>query len=330
MAETTETIEKHYCYPADHSNNSALWAALMSKDNDKTTPLETMAMMNGGGFNNTYSNPFFYLIWMWMMRYLNGYGMDGTADNQALNYNNRAITQLQGTVDANHLNDVVIEAIKGNGGSIHELATTLNADYNTMSQAICSVKSAIETVGSNVGFSAERVINAVNQGDTGIINAITTTACATQKSILEQGYQNQLMTERQTGILGSKTDAQTYTLGSKIDEFRAADQLQTCQQTNALKDAIYQGTNALMANISDGRTAVTAGFSQVGYQMSQDTCAILQGQKDQTNQLTTLLTNHWQAETSQALQDAKFEISQQKQNNYLASLINNNCTCGSN
>lgn len=241
MAETNETIEKHYCYPMEHKDNSALWATLLSKDN-QTNPMEMAALMNNGGFGG-FNNPWPYIMMMWLMRYMNGWGYgDGVngvsvANNEALNYNNRALTQLQSTVDANHLNDVIIDAIKGNGASLHELATTLNSDVNTISQAICSVKSAIETVGANVGFSAERVINAVNSGDGNIISAINNSACCTQKEIIKMGYENQLATERQTNALGSKVDLQTGVIGSKIDEFRAADQLQTCQQTNSLQNS---------------------------------------------------------------------------------------------
>lgn len=315
MADEMTTVEKHYCYPTEQRNDSALWAALMSKR--ETNPMECMALMNNGGFGGWGNNPFFYLIWMWMMRFMNAdYGCNG--DVMGNNYNSRAISQLQRTVDANHLNDVTIEAIKGNGAAIHELSTTLNCDFNTISQAICSVKTAIEQVGANVGFSAERVINAVNAGDTNIINAVNTTACGTQKAILEMGYQNQLANERQTNILGSQ-----------IADFKAADQLQTCQQTNTLQNVINQSTNAIVAGLTENKQTTVNGFSNIGYTMAQDTCQIIQSGKDNTQRIIDTLNNHWHTKQTAELQDAKFEISQQKQNNYIASLLaNNGCNCG--
>ena len=36
--------------------------------------LATMAMMNNGSFGGNWNNPFIYLVWMWMMRWMNGYG----------------------------------------------------------------------------------------------------------------------------------------------------------------------------------------------------------------------------------------------------------------
>lgn len=41
-------------------------------DND----LAKIAMLNNGGMGGWNNNPFFYLIWMWMMRYMN-FGNDG-------------------------------------------------------------------------------------------------------------------------------------------------------------------------------------------------------------------------------------------------------------
>lgn len=300
MADESTTIEKHYCYPTEQ-NNSALWAALMSKDNHPS-PLESAALMRG--CNQWDNHPMMYLIWMWVMRFMgNGYNDNYGPEN----FNSRQIAALQETVNTNHNNDIAIDAIRGNANSIHELANTLNVDFNTMSQAVCGVKSAIESVGANVGFSAERVINAINSGDANIISAIQSTACSTQKAVIEQGYQNQLMNERQTGVLGSK-----------IDQFQAATQLQTCQQTNTLQ-----------ASLTDNRQAIVSGFSQLGYELANQSNRILQGQRDQTQHILDSLNNRWQLETSQALQDAKFEVSQMKQNQYLAGIIagNNNCNC---
>jgi hypothetical protein len=62
----------------------------------------------------------------------------------------------------NHNSDLVMAAIKGNSSALQDLATRLNCDTNAINSAIQNVQSAIATVGSQVGFSSERVINAVN------------------------------------------------------------------------------------------------------------------------------------------------------------------------
>lgn len=77
---------------------------------------------------------------------------------------------------------------------------------------------AIQQVAGQVGFSAERVINAVNLGDCNIIQALQNCCCQTQR---------------------------------QIADFRADVQLQTCQQTSELRNgqrdlgfAITQGFSA--------------------------------------------------------------------------------------
>lgn len=315
MADTTETIEKHYCYPTEQNgNNCAMWAALMSKNNE-SNPYEMAALMNGGGFGGGWNNPLMYIMYMWLFRYMNGNGW-GYGDGEGINFNNRALSQIQASIDNNHNTDLTMEAIRGNAGAIHELATNLNVDYNTMSQAICGIKSAIEHVGANVGFSSERVINAINSGDANLISAIQSTACATQKSILEMGYKNELATERQTGILGSK-----------IDAFRAADQLQNCQQTNALQNTIYQSTNSLQSSLTDNRQTMVNGFSNIGYTMAQDTCSIIQSGKDNTQRIIDTLNCHWNQNQTLALADAKNQISNMQQTQTILAAINGNGCC---
>lgn len=293
-----KTMEKVYC--CTPPNNDALVASLINNRNSA----DTIALMNGG-MSNWSNNPFFYLIWMMMFR--NGAWGDGY--NGAENFNSRQIAQLQDTVNGNQNSNLLMDAIKGNGNAISTLASNLNCDFNTLSTAICNVRSAIESVGGQVGFSAERVINAVNLGDTNIIQQLKDCCCATQKEIIKGNYENQLASERQTNILGSKIDASA-----------AANQLQNCQQTNTLNSGIERV-----------RESVVSGFSQLGYQSAQDTASIITAIKDSQRQTSEMLTSHWQSETQLALQDEKFKNSQLQQNIYLRDLIekgNVGCGCG--
>ena len=65
-----------------------------------------------------------------------------------------------------------MQAIKGNNLALQDLSTRLSCDANAIQSAIQSVQSNIANVGSQVGFSSERIINAVNNGDSGIIYAL--------------------------------------------------------------------------------------------------------------------------------------------------------------
>ena len=197
----------------------------------------------------------------------------------------------------NQNSNLIMDAVKGNATAIGQLASNLNCDFNALQNAICCVKSAIEQVGGQVGFSAERVINAVNMGDCNVIQALKDCCCATQKSILEMGYQNQL---------------------------------QNCQQTNTIMTGISGVNTGVERGFANLGNIVNQGFSQVGFQAQQDKCDIVNAINAAQQRTSDLLTTHWQSETERKLQDAKFEISQLKQNQYLAGLINGgNCGCGS-
>lgn len=74
-------------------------------------------------------------------------------------------------------------------------------------------------VGGEVGFSAERVINAVNAGDCNVIKAISDCCCTTQRSI----------------------DA----VNLNLTQMNADNRLSICQQTNTLQNAITSGFNTL-------------------------------------------------------------------------------------
>lgn len=111
-------------------------------DRQQYDPMAMIAMMNGGGFGNGFNNPLSYILVMWMMRYMRENGMCNGDD-----YNSRTLAQLQNTVDSNHNNQVILDAMSNNQAAIRELAQVFNTDINVVQQGICAIKSAIETVG---------------------------------------------------------------------------------------------------------------------------------------------------------------------------------------
>lgn len=201
-------VEKIYC--GDGRNNNDAWFA---------------ASMNNNGM---WNNPFAYLIWMMFARN-NGWG-DG---NNGTDFNSRQIAALQDSVNTNHANDVALSAINGNNAAIRELATMFNSNFNAMQQCCCDVRAAIREVGGNVGFSAERVINAANLGDCNIIQALKDCCCTTQKSILESNYQNQLATERQTNILQNEIGRLSTGVERGFSSVAFETKSQTCEILNA-------------------------------------------------------------------------------------------------
>lgn len=264
------------------------------KGNDNN-PWAMAAAMNGGMNNGMWNNPFVYLVWMMFAQRMwgNDWGNGQNAQNVELQ---NQIQSLRSQIADNQNSNMIMDAVKGNATAIGQLASNLNCDFNALQNAICCVKSAIEQVGGQVGFSAERVINAVNMGDCNVIQALKDCCCTTQKSILEMGYQNQL---------------------------------QNCQQTNNIMTGINGVNTGVERGFANLGNIVNQGFSQVGFQAQQDKCDIVNAINAAQQRTSDLLTTHWQSETERKLQDAKFEISQLKQNQYLAGLINGgSCGCG--
>ena len=280
-----EGTEKIYCYEHD---NSALMASLL---NNRNSGFETAALMNSGA-NGMWNNPMMYLVWLAVLG--NG-GLFGNRNGACANTElNGRLNSIQAQIDTNHNNDIAMQAINGNHNAIHELAGILNSDFNTVSTGICDVRAAIKEVGGQVGYSAERVINAANVGDMNIITAIKDCCCQSKELVQRMGYENQL---------GQKD----------------------------LQAALQAGHTQLGFNIQQGfdrtNTGLERGFSSVAYENQRQTCDIINSGKDNTQRIIDTLNNHWSLETSQALQDAKFEISQLKQNQYLVNSLGGGCNC---
>ena len=217
-------------------------AALLNKDNSANDLWPMMAMMNGGmgGFGNGG-------WWIWILLLLfgrNGWGGFGGEGGLGLTtgFQDRLST-IQETLQDNHNSDLLMSAIKGNESATRELATVLNADFNSLSSSICAIQGAIKEVGGQVGFSAERVINAVNAGDCNVIQAIKDCCCNTQQSILKMGYENQISTLNQTNALNSTLN----TINTGLERGFSSVAYETSKQTCDIKEMIQDSTAQILA-----------------------------------------------------------------------------------
>lgn len=243
---------------------------------DRGYDATTAALLNNN-MNNWGNNPFMYLIFLALFgRGWNGFGGNG----------NVQAAELSAQISSNQNANLVMDGIKGNAAAINQLAQNLNCDFNTLNSCCCDLRNAISQVSGQIGFSAERVINAVNMGDCGVITAIKDCCCNTQKAILESNYQNQLA---------------------------------TCKQTNTLTNEMTQGFSGL-------NFAISNGFSQVGYANAQQTCELLNAGTTNTQRIIDTLNNHWNAELQQKYNDARLELSQKAQNEYLISQLKTTTT----
>ena len=229
--------------------------------------LLSAALMNGN--NNWNNSPWMYLIFLALFGG-NGFGF-GNRGNAIQDAEIQGqIQSLRTQMSDNHNSDLLMSAIKGNNDALNTLGANLNCDFNQLQNAVCSVRSAIEQVGGQVGFSAERVINAVNLGDMNIVQQMKDCCCQTQQNIIKMGYENQL--------------------GQKDIE------------------------NSMQRGFDFNNRSVERGFSAIGYQMSQDKCDIIRANQDNTQRIVDVLNSHWQSDLQQRYNDARLELSQQRQN----------------
>ena len=184
-----------------------------------------------------------YLIWMYMMRWMNGGEFGGDASTQ------RQIQTLADQISDNHTSDLLMSAIQGNNSAIQEVATRLGCDITAVASAVQGVRSDIAAVGSQLGYSAERIINAVNVGDSGVIQALKDCCCETQKSILTQNYENRIAISDATASLKDTVNFVGLQVEKGFSTSNYETQAQTCALQNTIRDAGTANTNAIIAKL---------------------------------------------------------------------------------
>ena len=218
--------------------------------------LATFALLGGGaggfGGNGMWNNPFMYLVWMYMMRWMNGgdWGQGGDGCYKALEASTqRQIQTLSDQINDNHTSDLLMAAIQGSTSALQEASTRLGCDINAVAAAVQGVRSDIAAVGSQLGFSSERIINAVNQGDCGVIQALKDCCCETQKSILTNNYENRIAISDATASLKDTVNFVGLQVEKGFSNTNYETQAQTCALQNTIRDAGTANTNAIIAKL---------------------------------------------------------------------------------
>lgn len=165
-----EVIRTTSCCP--EAMMGGMMGSMFNRQNND--PMAMAAMMNGG-MNNQWNNPFVYLVWMMVARKM--WGDDGSKVQDAEIQSQ--LNAIRSQMADNQNSNLLMDAIKGNNNAIDRLAGNLNCDFNTLNSAICDVRGGIDRLSGQVGYSAERVINAVNLGDMNIVQQLKDCCCQT-------------------------------------------------------------------------------------------------------------------------------------------------------
>lgn len=172
----------------------------------------------------------------------NGWGNEGFGGAQgAQNIEVQGqLAAIREQMSSNQNSNLLMDAIKGNNVAIGQLASQLNCDFNTLNSAICDVKGGIDKVAGAVGFSAERVINAVQSGDATLSRQLSECCCDVREAITRQGYENQLATVNQTNVLQSSINTVATGQERGFSSVAYETQRQTCDITKAIADSTAQ------------------------------------------------------------------------------------------
>ena len=270
----------------------ALLGAMANRDNNN--PLAMAAMMRDRDDADMWNNPFAYMMMMGMMRYMYGAdwnNRDNGADVQRAEIQSQ-IESLRNQMADNQNSNLLMGAIQGNGNDLKMLASNLNCDFNALQNSICGIQAGIQQLGGQVGFSAERVINAISQGNLQMTIALKDCCCQTQQNIIKMGYDNQLgqkdiVNQMQQGFSYTNTGIEraASNLGfqmqqDKCDVIRAGENntqriIDTLtghwsqEQANEIQDLKFKNSqlqqNIYFANLMNGGCGCGAGVAG-GYQ----------------------------------------------------------------
>lgn len=275
-------------------NDAMMGGLLGAMANRDGNPLAMAAMMRDRDDADMWNNPFAYMMMMGMMRYMYGAdwnNRDNGADVQRAEIQGQ-IESLRNQMADNQNSNLLMGAIQGNGNDLKMLASNLNCDFNALQNSICGIQAGIQQLGGQVGFSAERVINAISQGNLQMTIALKDCCCQTQQNIIRMGYENQMgqkdiVNQMQQGFSYTNTGIEraASNLGfqmqqDKCDVIRAGENntqriIDTLtghwsqEQANEIQDLKFKNSqlqqNIYFANLMNGGCGCGAGVAG-GYQ----------------------------------------------------------------
>lgn len=248
---------------------------------------QMMALLNNNNWNN---NPFAYIMFLALF---NQFGFGGRGYMNGCE--NGATAALQGSEILSRVN---------------QIGTQLSDNHNSdlIMQAIQGNSGAIDQLANNINVSFRDVSAAVGNIQYALASISGNIGTSTERVI--------------NGILLGNKDLMSAITNCccenkmGVQKMGYENQIATMNQTNVLQERL--------TNIANG---IQQGFSSTAYESQRNTCDIINSGKDNTQRIIDTLNNHWSLETSQALQDAKFEISQLKQNQYLVNSLGGGCCC---
>ena len=229
---------------------------------------QTAALM-GGGMNAWGNNPFAYIMMLGIMRYM--YGNDWQNNPAA----NAQYASLQSMIQDNQNSNLIIDSIKGNSNAIATLSQNLNCDFNTLQNCCCDIKNGISQLSGQVGYSAEKVINSIILGNSNMASKLAECCCGINQNILNFKAENQLQNCQQTQAItaaisydGNLTRQALADFRHEWEQSRYADAVAEKNRLQTVIDLKDQN-QATAAMIQNYVAPISAGLNTVGQQVQK-------------------------------------------------------------
>lgn len=116
--------------------------------------------------------------------------------------------------------DLILNAINGTDADVRQLATSLNADFNSVNQAIQTVQNAIQQVGAQNGMGFLQVTNAIQSGNSAISRQLCECCCENRLLTTQQGYEGRIQTIEQTNALNGTINSNGRSITDAIADLK--------------------------------------------------------------------------------------------------------------
>ena len=237
-----------------------------------------LALMNGnGGFGG--QNGIWGVIYLAIVASIFGWNNGGFGG-----FGGRGGNGLPAELAGNAGRELLMQAIQGNASAINQIASTLNCSSQQIESALCNIQNSI-------GLTGTQIINAIQSGDNGIVNQLSTCCCNILQAVERQGYESRLATCEQTHTLvdtannnardlQAATQAQTQAIIAKLDaaETRVLqDKLDAERQKSATLAAQLSNehqTQAIMGSVAQQIAPIVASLQALQGDVEKVKCSL--------------------------------------------------------
>ena len=235
-----------------------------------------LALMNGnGGFGG--QNGIWGVIYLAIVASIFGW------NNGGFGFGGRG-GGLPAELAGNEGRELLMSAIQGNGNAINQIASTLNCSSQ-------QVQAALSNIQNSVGLTGTQIINAIQSGNSGIVNQLSTCCCNILQAVERQGAATQLQNcqnmnaltntmNANTQSLRDASQAQTQAILAKLDaaETRVLqDKLDAERQKSSTLAAQLNNehqTQAIMANVAQQNAPIVAALQALQSDVEKVKCSL--------------------------------------------------------